>query len=193
MWVAHGTTIIRSAPENLRPASLREWQSLTDTQLTEPWKNAGGASSFVDLTGVSPDHSELTAAPESSTPAVPTVLEPVPALAPVTPNVANVPSEDLGQPEQELTPQVSQETPEVERSAAAAPSVDPVSSVAPATDPTTTGSPLEPQDIPVPENLMMASLLKPCSCPVQKPSPMIMGLSSLISPRCKWEIVPRPP
>ena len=152
VWVAHGTTIIRSAPENLRPASLREWQSLTDTQLTEPWKNAGGASSFVDLTGVSPDHSELTATPESSTPAVPTVLEPVPALAPVTPNVANVPSEDLGQPEQELTPQVSQETPEVERSAAAAPSVDPVSSVAPAADPTTTGSPLEPQDIPVPES-----------------------------------------
>ncbi|CAE7650873.1 GIP [Symbiodinium sp. CCMP2592] len=42
VWVAHGTTVIRSAPENLRPASLREWQSLTNSQLEEPWKNAGG-------------------------------------------------------------------------------------------------------------------------------------------------------
>ena len=43
VWVAHGSTILRCAPENLRPASLREWQSLTPAELQESPSRVGGA------------------------------------------------------------------------------------------------------------------------------------------------------
>ena len=110
VWLAHGTNIIRSAPENLRPASLREWQQLTEAQLSEPMKNVGGASSFIDLTGTpAPGHLD---SPPQTEPAVviPSTSAPAPAIS-----RREESSDDLGQPEQELTPQVSQEGPAVER------------------------------------------------------------------------------
>ncbi|CAE7941930.1 unnamed protein product [Symbiodinium sp. KB8] len=116
VWLAHGTNIIRAAPENLRPASLREWQHLTDSSLGESsWKNVGGASSFIDVTGASDSSTPAsvpvpTGSSGDTTVMVPTVLAPSPNLP-----APQGPSEELGQPEQELTPQVSQEVAEVER------------------------------------------------------------------------------
>ncbi|CAE7230232.1 RE1, partial [Symbiodinium sp. CCMP2456] len=146
IWLAHGTNIIRSAPENLRPASLREWQHLSRAQLEEPWKNVGGASSFLDLTGVS----NPEPAPMTNLPAVPetSVLVPQPG-APGAPAASpnNLPDE-VPQPEQELTPQVSQEASGVERDpllGTAAPS-DTIPTVSlPADDP-------NPQTTPIPDS-----------------------------------------
>lgn len=148
VWLAHGTNIIRSAPENIRPASLREWQQLTDSQLTEPLRNVGGASSFIDLTGAS------AAEPSSSTlPTDPAVIIPqsntVPTVAPATEN----PPDEVNQPEQELTPQVSQEAPAVEREVSQSFAAPPEIPALPSNAPADAGnlSP-NPQDVPIPES-----------------------------------------
>ena len=52
VWVSHGPKIIRCAPEHLRPASMREWQTVQQTAQLEPSlgiQRVGGASSFIDL------------------------------------------------------------------------------------------------------------------------------------------------
>ena len=97
VWISHGTTVLRCPPENVRPASLREWQHVTSSEDGLPTKNAGGANAFLDLMGSPapvppashPTTSELTQVFEAGVPGV-------------------VPVAKLGQPEQELTPQVSQ-------------------------------------------------------------------------------------
>ncbi|CAE7356819.1 RE2, partial [Symbiodinium necroappetens] len=151
VWVAHGTTIIRSAPENLRPASLREWQSLTDSQLDQPWRHTGGASSFLDLTGVpgdspTPENQHGAGAPLSASEILPM---PVSSTAPPNNDPAPPVSEEIGQPEQELTPQVSQESPEVERDNVAAPSASSVIPEITSPGPSVSNPP-DPQSIPVP-------------------------------------------
>lgn len=153
VWVAHGTTIIRSAPENLRPASLREWQSLTDSQLDSSWKNTGGASSFLDLTGLPQESAASELHPSTNVPTNASELMPAPSSQPVTANnVPSVPSTDeIGQPEQELTPQVSQEVPEVERDSVAAPSNNPAVPEGSDLGPPA-AEPPDPQSIPVPES-----------------------------------------
>ncbi|CAE7822632.1 GIP, partial [Symbiodinium sp. KB8] len=151
VWVAHGTTIIRSAPENLRPASLREWQSLTDSTLQEGWKNTGGASTFLDITAPAASSSDdFRAGPDAGSSAPPPAIVPEP-----TPNIVGPgnsqptpPADDIIQPEQELTPQVSQDNDGVELGSA--PVTAPPSSPA-AVD--ATHLPIEnPQDVPVPES-----------------------------------------
>ena len=102
VWISHGTTVLRCPPENVRPASLREWQHVTTSEDGLPTKNAGGANAFLDLMGSPapvppashPTTSELTQVFEAG----------VPGVAPV----ARSSEEEIGQPEQELTPQVSQ-------------------------------------------------------------------------------------
>ncbi|CAE7815025.1 unnamed protein product [Symbiodinium sp. CCMP2592] len=131
VWVAHGSTILRCAPENLRPASLREWQSLSSNQPDELSTRTGGASTFVDLTAPNP---EITVgvptqpAPSSSvSPIEVAVPAPVPQSGSSAAQGSGESEADLGQPEQELTPQVSIQTelpasldaPEVERDTAA--------------------------------------------------------------------------
>ncbi|CAE7448719.1 GIP, partial [Symbiodinium sp. CCMP2592] len=102
VWVSHGTTVLRCAPENLRPASLREWQSLAPSDHEGLHKNTGGSSSFVDLT--------VSNAPsaESSQSTAPSAIPEVGAPQATRAN-APTPTEDpIEQPEHELTPQVSQ-------------------------------------------------------------------------------------
>ena len=148
IWLAHGTNIIRAAPENLRPASLREWQNLSSAQLDEPWKNVGGASTYTDLTGVSPADPEQTSRAAASSEGA--ILMPQPGVSVNPPGNSDNNPDEISQPEQELTPQVSQEASGVERDpnlGAAAPSDTPVieSSMDNAEN-------LNPQDIPVPES-----------------------------------------
>ncbi|CAE7621320.1 RE1 [Symbiodinium sp. CCMP2592] len=158
-WISHGSIILRCAPENLRPASLREWQQLSTADFSDPHKNAGGASSFVDLTG------NESSAPVTNAPAPASssgdLLVPLPTPVPSVSNPATnpIPDDDLIQPEQELTPQVSgnpdppTDNREVEREVErqpdhAAPSIvlndNPNASVTPA-------DPL-PSDVPVPDS-----------------------------------------
>ena len=164
-WISHGTIILRCAPENLRPASLREWQQLSASDQGEITRNAGGASSFIDLTGV-----EATATAPAPPRSLATGEIPVPVSITVPPNGPPVPpaDDDIAQPEQELTPQVSHnpEDPavvrEVERAAgplpsSAAPSSIPNSNLdatsAPP-EPAIPGDPamLESVNIPVPDS-----------------------------------------
>ena len=103
-WISHGTIILRCAPENLRPASLREWQQLTTAVADLPSQNAGGASTYVDLTSTSAAPSQSVSAPQS-----PSVEMLVPVARPARPEPSPTAQEegDIFQPEQELTPQVS--------------------------------------------------------------------------------------
>ncbi|CAE7196797.1 unnamed protein product, partial [Symbiodinium sp. CCMP2456] len=48
VWIAHGTTILRCAPENLRPASLREWQHLSTSAREEAPSRVGILGVHVD-------------------------------------------------------------------------------------------------------------------------------------------------
>ena len=149
IWLAHGTNIIRAAPENLRPASLREWQHLSDGQLEEPLRNVGGASTFLDLTG-SPRQEPTESVRAASLPPVPetAVLMPQPGASTVVEPAPNSSVDEVPQPEQELMPQVSQEASGVERDpllGTAAPSDSVLDSAPPETT-------LQPQDIPVPES-----------------------------------------
>ena len=154
VWLAHGTNIIRAAPENLRPASLREWQHLTDSSLGESsWKNAGGASSFIDVTGASDSSTPTSVAAPTRPTGDNTVLVPMAAVPASSTPAPQGPPEELGQPEQELTPQVSQEVAEVERES-------PVDTAAPSAPADVTGemsaSPVgnevPPQDVPIPDS-----------------------------------------
>ena len=162
VWIAHGTTILRRAPENLRPASLREWQQLTSQALTEAPSRVGGASSYVDLTGVesSPSPTHEPVRPSSS------VDMPLPTN-PGTNNVSaarvsQLPDDDLGQPEQELTPQVSvnesesrdpSRAPEVERGAAAPSTFEPISGQeTPALSEIPAPSSVDASQVPVPDS-----------------------------------------
>ena len=109
VWLSHGHKMIRCAPEqHLRPASLREWQTVQDQALTDPLletQRDGGASSFMDL---QPQSSGNVPAP------VPVVHLPIPM--PITPETqapvshgppSNASEQDVPQPEYEMTPQVS--------------------------------------------------------------------------------------
>ena len=52
VWISHGPKILRCAPEHLRPASLREWQSVqaqVHAELPLASQSVGGASTFIDL------------------------------------------------------------------------------------------------------------------------------------------------
>ena len=121
-WISHGTIILRCAPENIRPASLREWQQLSTADLTDQHKNAGGASSFLDLT-----RSDASAPATMPTASVPVSggesFVPLPAPSTSSREPSRPTEEDIAQPEQELTPQVSEvpeevtPVPEVERDA----------------------------------------------------------------------------
>ena len=150
-WVAHGSTILRCAPENLRPASSREWQSLTPAELQESPSRVGGASSFVDLTVPSPDFSVPQSLPSGmSNPESTEVVVPGSSHGPS----AALENDDVGQPEQELTPQVSiqepdtssPQAPEVERDLAA-PSVS-----GPLADSVQGPPSVDASTIPVPES-----------------------------------------
>ncbi|CAE7671894.1 GIP [Symbiodinium sp. CCMP2592] len=153
VWLAHGTNIIRSAPENLRPASLREWQHLTDSQFQEPLKNAGGASSYLDLTGVSEGNQSAppNVVPPAST--EPSIIMPMsPMVVPNPTQSAPVTeSDEIGQPEQELTPQVSQEATEVERAPSTEVAAPSGSSAAPTVAPQGETF-LGPHEVPIPES-----------------------------------------
>ena len=112
VWVAHGTTILRCAPENLRPASLRERQQLSSLPTEEISRRAGGASAFLDLTG----HESEAAVPdnpERHPPSVdvPTPTNPLPQSFSAA-RESNSQEDDVAQPEQDLTPQVSCQGPE---------------------------------------------------------------------------------
>ena len=97
VWISHETKILRCAPENLRPASVREWQEAIAHGNENPLVGQGGASTFLDL---------------SQDPAVQTPV-PLPlngvrtGEAPGHQPIPELP--ELPQPEQELTPQVSQQ------------------------------------------------------------------------------------
>ena len=111
VWVAHGTTILRCAPENLRPASLREWQQMSSLTEGEVSYRAGGASSYLDLTGTSPETvaNDLERRPPSVD--MPAPSNPVPSSFPAARDSGSQ-EDDVAQPEQELTPQVSVQGPE---------------------------------------------------------------------------------
>ena len=102
VWISHGTTVLRCPPENVRPASLREWQHAASSEESLPTKNAGGANAYLDLTG-SP-----TPVPPSSVQTSSETTQVFEAGVPSGVPSARPPEDDLGQPEQELTPQVSQ-------------------------------------------------------------------------------------
>ena len=158
VWIAHGVTILRCAPENLRPASLREWQSLSSSPANEPSFQTGGASTFVDLTTTNseilresqsqPSNTSSSGSPELAVPA------PVPVSGSPAAQGSGETEEDVTQPEQELTPQVSVQSetpasldaPEVERDAAA-----PSESVQPTAEISAPDN-LDATDIPVPDN-----------------------------------------
>ena len=157
VWVAHGSTILRCAPENLRPASLREWQNLTSSGIEELSSRTGGASTFVDLTAPNPEVPSrgpaVSSNANSSGPSE--VIAPVPTPAAPAAQGARDSEDEVAQPEQELTPQVSsqepepltsREAPEVERDLAA-PSVQGPSSGEPVELPN-----LDASNIPVPES-----------------------------------------
>ncbi|CAE7225513.1 RE1 [Symbiodinium sp. CCMP2592] len=158
-WISHGSIILRCAPENLRPASLREWQQLSTADFSDPHKNAGGASSFVDLTGNESSAPVTNAPAPASSSGDLLVPLPTPVSSVSNPATNPIPDDDLTQPEQELTPQVSgnpdppTDNREVEREVErqpnhAAPSVvlndNPNASV-------TSADPL-PSDVPVPDS-----------------------------------------
>ena len=156
VWVAHGPTILRRAPENLRPASLREWQQLTTSDLEGDSNRVGGASSYLDLTSTEPERAPST----EPVPPPASVDFPTPANAPADVPVARGSSNqepDISQPEQELTPQVSTQSPdsldvsgapEVERGPAA-PSVT--------TSLTGQGTPM-PSEVPAPSSVDASSV-----------------------------------
>ena len=97
IWLSHATRIVRCSPEVVRPASLREWQQVANSDLTEQPKSAGGASSFLDLS-----HPSSHSVPVPSHVDIPVPSIPTPTAIPTV----NIPDE-ANQPEQELTPQVS--------------------------------------------------------------------------------------
>ena len=156
VWVSHGTTVLRCAPENLRPASLREWQRLAPADLEGISKNVGGSSSFLDLTASDApaniqQNSQLSNVPEVGAPGQP------------APPVPSVPEDNLDQPEHELTPQVShgedavERQVEVERNAgpqasSAAPSPDSVLNPSEAPGHPNPEPELSGVDVPVPES-----------------------------------------
>ncbi|CAE7231149.1 GIP [Symbiodinium sp. CCMP2592] len=112
VWVAHGTTILRCAPENLRPASLREWQQLSSGNEEAISQRTGGASAYLDLTGSPPEttadsnlEQRLTSV-DFPTPTNPSLQSFSAAREP------NSQEDEIAQPEQELTPQVSVQGPE---------------------------------------------------------------------------------
>ena len=168
VWVSHGTTILRCAPENLRPASLREWQQLSSYDSALPHKNTGGASTFVDLTlpNAPTAMTHLPGSHPEATADMPAVISSGSQGTRATPS-----EEEIQQPEQEMTPQVSTSPEggsaaprEVEREAsqpasAAAPSVFPsADSVQPPesvnAQPVTSApvAPLDAATIPVPDS-----------------------------------------
>ncbi|CAE7708982.1 GIP [Symbiodinium sp. CCMP2592] len=102
-WVSHGTIILRCAPENLRPASLREWQQLSAADAELPSKNAGGANTYVDLTSLNTISAQLM--PSTQLQSSGEVMVPIPSPAVPRPTPAD--DDEIAQPEQELTPQVS--------------------------------------------------------------------------------------
>ena len=116
VWVSHGTKIVRCSPESLRPASHREFLSLSPLEENPSAHPVGGASSMLDLTRQSPPEID-TAQPVSTT----NPVSPPPALIEVPiassssqaalPLVHTNTPEDLHQPEQEMTPQVSAQAP----------------------------------------------------------------------------------
>ncbi|CAE7839564.1 GIP, partial [Symbiodinium necroappetens] len=177
VWVAHGSTILRCAPENLRPASLREWQNLSTSGSEELSSRAGGASTFIDLTAPNPEvPSSLSPAPilRSSSETTDVV---VPVSMPGAPAAQGSDASELeiNQPEQELTPQVSShepeapaslDAPEVElNSAAPSVSVQPTSETVESLAPDATNIPVPESDEGlVSETVLLAShVLDPLS------------------------------
>ena len=108
VWISHGPKILRCAPKHLRPASLREWQSVqaqVHAELPLGSQSVGGASTFIDL------HAQ-----EQPLASVPTTVPVDPTFGfPAAPSTLSVPGlrdSEVNQPEQELTRQVShQEVP----------------------------------------------------------------------------------
>ena len=119
VWLSHGTKIVRCSPENLRPASLREWQYATATGAEMPSTSQGGASTFLDISGTN------LGAPRSCENGLEGAMPPAsvvqPAPVPVSfpsasrPSVTGAASDgpESNQPEQELTPLVSRQPSEI--------------------------------------------------------------------------------
>ena len=55
VWVSYGPKILRCSPEQLRPASLREWFQTSPEDDRVPQSSAGGSSTFIDLQSQDPD------------------------------------------------------------------------------------------------------------------------------------------
>ena len=122
VWVSHGTRILRCPPEYLRPASLREWQSLSQSSQPANPGAVGGAHSMFDLASQSPptveeqgSRSHLLTGLQSSATTLPDTIAPpevpdlssnadVPELPHMSPQLS---SGGISQPEQELPPQTS--------------------------------------------------------------------------------------
>ena len=118
VWVSHGTRIMRCAPEFIRPASLREWQSLSreqsDPNAPLPAAARVGANTFEDLSQghVPPpsDPERATVRPESIRHQSPhsrpdCLLSAVCAL--MMRNLLLCPTDRRARTEQEMPPQVS--------------------------------------------------------------------------------------
>ena len=106
VWVSHATKILRCAPENLRPASVREWQHAISSGETGAPVSSGGASSFIDVSAQAPEVPHTgdeqprgTISRPNPDPIVPIPIPPVDLNVPFS-NSAG----DQVQPEQELTP-----------------------------------------------------------------------------------------
>ena len=119
VWVSHGTKVVRCSPENLRPASHREYLAMGPAEDSPSVQPVGGASSMLDLTHQSrPDQDASRSLPggvsASPSPVMVDVLVPG-AIVTTNPELAVAPRsntpEDIVQPEQEMTPQVSSQIP----------------------------------------------------------------------------------
>ena len=49
IWISHGDRLLRCAPENIRPAALREWNSQNHNQSSEILKHSPDAQAKLDL------------------------------------------------------------------------------------------------------------------------------------------------
>ena len=114
VWVSHGPKILRCSPEQLRPASLREWFQINPEDDRVPQTSVGGSSTFIDLQSQEPGIAHgRTPAPEPAMPAGPDIPSRPLAHAAGSSGPGSDPQfPELSQPEQELTPQVSRQNSE---------------------------------------------------------------------------------
>ncbi|CAE7847168.1 RE1, partial [Symbiodinium necroappetens] len=132
-----------------RPASLREWQQLSNLEGELPTKNTGGASTFVDLT--QPNAPVISGSAPSDLPEAVTTVPAAPSVEGPRPS-----EEEIPQPEQEMTPQVSI-SPEGLPAAPQEVEREPAGSVAPAVFPSADASSFESRSAPDPGDSLDAT------------------------------------